>query len=440
MWPRKPRCSAVIDTSNGILLLSILVLTGVSAYFSGSETAMMSLNRYRLRHLVNSGHRSATKAHRLLMRPDRLLGVILIGNNLVNFIAASLATLVATRMLGEALGAVVAPVALTLFVLIFAEATPKTVAARRPEIIAFPSSYILAPLLRLFHPLVALINVISNALAEPMIRSAKNQSDDLSVEELKTVVNERAAIPRERQDMLLGILDLERVKVEDIMVPRSDIVGIDISNAPADIVAALSNAQHTRMPVFRNSMNNIIGVLHMRRAARLLLRSDFTRTDLLAELEEPYFVPEGTRLHTQLFNFQQRSQRIALVVDEYGDILGLATLEDILEEIVGEFTTDFANDLIDDEAQPDGAYLIDGKALLRDVNRVLGWKLPTAGPRTMNGLVMEHLELIPDSNVGMRIGSYLIETVQVVGNVVRTVKVREQPAAATADGESARAP
>lgn len=422
-----------------MLLLAILILMAISAYFAASETAMMSLNRYRLRHLVKERHRGATKASRLLERPDRLLGFILISNNLVNFIAASLATLMATRLLGETLGTVVAPVVLTLFVLIFAEVTPKTVAAERPETIAFASSYLLQPLLRVFYPAVAFINAISNSLAKPLIGRTRSESDELSVDELRTVVGERTAISRDRQNMLLGILDLEKATVDDILVPRSDIVGVDLDDEPADIVETIRSSQHTRLPVFRESMDEVLGILHVRRAARFLTREEFTVEDLLEETEEPYYVPEGTPLHTQLFNFQKRRQRLALVVDEYGHIEGLATLEDILEEIVGQFTTDFAADLTEVRSQPDGSYLIDGKALLRDVNRALGWQLPTAGPRTLNGLVIEHLELIPESNVGLRIGDYLLETVQIADNVVRTVKVTALPAERRARPDGAAA-
>ncbi len=411
----------------GILLLAILALTLMSAYFSGSETAMMALNRYRLRHLVKEGHRGAHKANRLLQRPDRLLGVILIGNNLVNFAAVSIATVICTRILGNTAGPAVATVAMTLFVLIFAEVTPKTVAAQRPETLAFPSSYLLQPLLKLLHPLVALINGISNRLAAPMIGPAKNESGELSVDELKTVVDERAAIPRERQDMLLRLLDLEKVTVDHIMVPRSEVVGIDINDDLGEIVQLIESSQHTRLPVYRERINDVVGILHLRRAARFLSRKEFAKADLIQETEEPYFVPEGTPLHTQLFHFQQGKQRMALVVDEYGEIQGIATLDDILEEIVGEFTTDFAAQLAEVRPQEDGSYIVDGKAVLRDVNRMLKWELPMSGPRTLNGLVIEHLEFIPEANVCLQIDRYRIETLLIADNVVRTVRVTVLP-------------
>ena len=415
------------ELSTGILLMAIFVMILLSAYFSAAETAMMALNRYRLRHRVSAGHRGARKVSQLLERPDRLLGVILLGNNLVVFIAASSATLIAMRWGGETAAALVTPLVLTPLVLIFAEMAPKTVAARRPEVLAYPSGYVLPPLLKASSPLLALINAIGNFLAAPMIGREDAESEHLSPEELRTVVRERTALPRERQTMLLRILDLEQVTVDDIMVPRAEVAGIDLAADVPQIVDAIRDSPYTRLPVYREEVNAVEGVLHLRRAARFLSQDAFTKEDLVQEAEAPYFVPEGTPLHTQLLNFQQQRQRIALVVDEYGDVQGLVTLEDILEEIVGQFTTDVADEVAEIHAQDDGSYIIDGGALLRDVNAALGWELPSAGPRTMNGLVVEHLEFIPDANVGMRIGRYQIETLQIADNVVRSVKVRELP-------------
>lgn len=412
----------------GLLLLTILVMMTMSAYFSGSETAMMRLNRYRLRHFVKDGHRGAKKVSQLLQRPDRLLGVILLGNNLVNFIAASCATVIAGRYLGEQAAAIVAPVVLTIMFLILAEVTPKTLAEQRPEMVAFPSSYVLQPLLKACSPLVAMINAVGNGIARALTRSAKAEPEELSADELRTVVDERAALPRERQDMLLGILDLEKATVNDIMVPRSKIVGIDLTESASEIAAVIRSSQHTRLPVWRENVNDMVGVLHLRRAPRLLSGQNFTKDDLAQEVEEPYFVPESTPLPAQLFNFQKEKQRVALAVDEYGDVQGIVTLEDILEEIVGEFTTNVADELAEPYPQKDGAYIVEGAALLRDVNRKLNWELPTAGPRTLNGLVLEHLEFIPEANVCLQVGRYRIETLQLADNVVRAAKVREWPA------------
>ena len=411
------------ELSMGILLVVIVILTIISAYFAGSETAMMALNRYRLRHLANEGHRGARKANRLLQRPDRLLGVILVGNNLVIILMATFANEVFERLLGDTWGPTVCTIVLTVYLLIFAEVTPKTVAAARPETLAFPSAYILQPLLKVSRPVVTFVNWVSNLMARPLIARAEAKSETLSVAELKTVLNEHTTLPRDHQDMIVGILDLENATVEDIMVPRAEIAGIDINDDTATILEAIESSQHTRLPVYRENIDEVVGILHLRRASRFTSRETFSKADLVRETEEPYFVPTSTSLHTQLFNFRRQKRRIALVVDEYGGIQGMATLEDILEEIVGEFTTDFTSDLGEIHRQSDGSYVINGSVLVRDVNRVLGWDLPTAGPRTMNGLVLEYLEAFPDAPVGVRIGRYAIETARITDNVVRTVKV-----------------
>jgi Mg2+/Co2+ transporter CorB len=412
------------------LLILVLILTAISAFFSGSETAMIGLNRYRLRHLVKQKHRGARKANRLLRRPDRLLGVILLGNNLANFTAASLATVIGLRLFGDA-GVVSAPVLLTVFFLIFAEVAPKTIAARAPERLAFPAAHVLQPLLKFFYPGIVCINAIANFLVRPFLpNTAADEDNTLSVEELRTVVNEGAEIPGQGQNMLLGILDLEKVSVNDIMVPRSEIVGIDIDAEMSDVLQILANSQHTRLPIYKENINNILGLLHLRRVARYLPRKereeDLTKAELMQLTSEPYYVPEGTPLHTQLFNFKKEKQRIALVVDEYGEIEGIVTLEDILEEIVGEFTTDFASKMPEIHPQDDGSYFIDGMALLRDINRGLGWEFPTHGPKTLNGLVLEHLETIPDSNLCLKIDGYLIETLHIKDNVIKNIKVTRE--------------
>ena len=410
-----------------VLLVLIVLLTVISAYFSGTETAMMALNRYRLRHLVKQKHRGARKVNRLLRRPDRLLGVILIGNNLVNALAATVAAVIGMKLFGN-IGLAAAPFVFTLFFLIFAEVAPKTIAAYNPEKVAFPSVFLLEPLLRLTRPLVIFINSISNVLVRPFVPDPdSNRRDKLSMEELRTVLDEGATIPDQRQNMLLGIVDLEKVTVNDIMVPRSEIVGIDIEDSIAEIMTVISSSQHTRLPVFKDNINQIIGVLHLRRVVRFIQQGTFTKAELLEQTREPYFVPEATPLHTQLVNFQSEKRRIGLVVDEYGDVDGIVTLEDILEEIVGEFTTDYASNLPEIHPQDDGSYFIDGMAVLREINRALGWSLPTSGPRTLNGLILEHLEFIPESNVCLKIDNYLIETLQIKENVVSNVRIFALP-------------
>lgn len=419
------------DLPASILMGILLVLTVLSAFFSSSETAMIGLNRYRLRHLVKEKHRGARKANRLLRRPDRLLGVILLGNNLVNFTAASVATVIGIQLFGDT-GIVLAPVVLTLFFLIFAEVAPKTIAARVPEKIAFPAAYILDPLLKLFYPGVVFVNFIANGLVKPFLPDSTGLDDDeLSVEELRTVVNEGVGIPGGGQNMLLGILDLEKVSVDDIMVPRGEIIGIDIDDSLQDILNVLANSQHTRLPIYKDNINNILGMLHLRRLTRHLPRQShveqITRADIMQLTEEPYYVPEQTPLHTQLVNFKKEKKRIALVVDEYGEVQGIVTMEDILEEIVGEFTTDYAANMPDIYPQEDGSYFIDGMALLRDINRILEWDLPTTGPKTLNGFVLEHLEAIPESNLCLRVDDYLIETLQIKENVIKNLKITRLP-------------
>ncbi|MCZ6458688.1 MAG: HlyC/CorC family transporter [Gammaproteobacteria bacterium] len=419
------------DLSPYVLVGIILVLTVLSAFFSSAETAMIGLDRYRLRHLVKEKRRGARKANRLLRRPDRLLGIILLGNNLVNFTAASVATVIGIQLFGDT-GVVLAPVVLTIFFLIFAEVAPKTIAAQAPERIAFPAAYILEPLLKLFYWVVLFINFIANNLVKPFLpKPTEIEGDGLSVDELRTVVDAGVGIPGGGQNMLLSILNLEKVSVDDIMVPRGEIVGIDIDDEMPNILSVLANSQHTRLPVYKDNINNILGMLHLRRLARHLPRQShpdqMTRADLMQLTDEPYYVPEQTPLHTQLVNFKKEKKRIALVVDEYGDVQGIVTLEDILEEIVGEFTTDYAAHIPEIHPQNDGSFLIDGMALLRDINRVLGWDFPTGGPKTLNGLVLEHLEAIPESNLCLRIDDYLIETLQIKENVIKSLKITRLP-------------
>ena len=391
-----------------ILLAGLIVL---SAFFSSSETGMMSLNRYRLKHMAKTGHRGARRAQSLLQRTDQLIGVILIGNNFVNIFASSIATVIAIRLWGDA-GIAIATVLLTIVILIFAEVTPKTLAALFPEKIAFPASYVLGPLLKILYPVVWSVNLFTTAILRVLrISQDDASSDHLSREELRTLVNESGAlIPSKHKDMLVSILDLEKVTVNDIIVPRNEIVGVDLEDDIDDILRQLRTSQHTRLPIYKGDINNIQGVLHLRNISRL-----------------PYFIPESTPLNTQLINFQKAKRRFGIVVDEYGDVLGLATLEDILEEIVGDFTTDYSETSPDIIPQDDGTYIIDGTAAVRIINRDLGWKLPTDGPKTLNGLITETLETIPDTNVCLVIRGYRTEVLQIKDNVVKAAIVHPLP-------------
>lgn len=402
------------------LLIALLLL---SAFFSGSETALVSLNRYQLRHKARQGHRGARLAEMLLQRPDRLIGLILLGNNLVNFSAASLVAIIALEMGGEpavALGTL----ALTLVVLIFSEAAPKTLAALHPERLAFPAAMIYYPLLKIMHPIVWLTNVASNGVLFLLgVRSSDAELQPLTREELRTVVHEAGGrISSRYQQMLLSILDLEKVSVDDVMVPHNEIIGIDLEDGIEEIEAIISKSEHTRLPVYEDNIDSIIGILHLRRLANLAPMS-FDKNSLRELLDEPYFVPEGTPLSKQLVQFQRRRERVALVVDEYGDIQGIVTLEDILEEIVGEFTTDPADQIEDVVREGPDSFLVSGTANIRELNRAQGWELPTDGPKTLNGLILELLETIPEPSTCLKISGYPLEIVASDDNRVRTVRI-----------------
>ena len=379
---------------------------------------MFALNRYRLRHLVKKKHKGAMRTARLLERPDRLIGVILIGNNLVNIVATLIAGAVTTHLFGEWATVFVLPAVLTLVILIFAEVTPKSVAAVYPEKIAFFASVVLHPLLLLLYPVVWLVNTISNAIARMfgLDPTSARRADHLRMEELRTAVDEAGElIPDQHQGMLLNVLDLEKATVEDIMVPRNEIEGIDLEDSIVNILAIIRATEYTRLPVFEGDINNIVGILHLRKAPRFLMGNDaaVTHDNIREHMSDPYFIPESNPLHTQLMNFQLQKHRTAVVVDEYGDVQGIATLVDLLEEIVGDFSTDAAEDAEEGIIEcADDWYLIDTSESVRDVNRNLGWNLPTDGPKTINGIIVEFLESIPDACVSFQIGNYRFEIVE----------------------------
>jgi Mg2+/Co2+ transporter CorB len=407
----------------------LIVLLMLSAFFSGSETALMSLNRYQLRHKARQGHRGARVAENLLKRPDRLIGLILLGNNLVNFSAASLVAVIAFEIGGQpavALGTLI----LTLAVLIFSEAAPKTLAAMHPERLAFPAAMIYYPLLKITYPIVWLTNAASNGVLFLLgVRENSSDLQSLTREELRTVVHEAGArISSRYREMLLNILDLEQVTVDDVMVPHNEIVGINLDSNSAEIELLISTSQHTQLPVYRDNIDQVVGILHLRKLANLA-QQDLTRDNLLRLLSEPYFVPEGTPLSRQLVQFQRRGERTALVVDEYGDIQGIVTLEDILEEIVGEFTTDPADDEDDVVSEGSDTFLVDATANIREVNRSQNWDLPTNGPKTINGLIIEMLETIPAPGTCLKINGYPIEIVETDDNRIRSVRVGQQVSA-----------
>jgi Mg2+/Co2+ transporter CorB len=409
----------------GLLLLTSILL---SAFFSGTETALMSVNRYRLRHLAREGSRSARMAEQLLDRPDRLIGLILICNNFVNSAAAAIVTLIALSLGGEAYAAIGVGI-FTVVLIIFGEVAPKTFGALYPERIALPAAVIYTFLLRILFPIVICTNLIANGVLRALgVRRDQTSRTSLSSEELRTVVAEASTvIPHRHQRMLMSILDLEKITVEDIMVPRQEIYGIDLNDDWDDIVEQLRDCRHTRIPVYEGNLESLVGILHMKKVARMLVRGEFDRDELvtLARNREPYYVPEGTSLNNQLLQFQRQRRRVAFVVDEYGDVQGLITLEDLLEEIVGEFTSETSILHKDVHRERSDRFVVNASASVRTLNRKMGWTLPTTGPRTLNGLIVEQMETIPAPGQKLRIGDYSLEVLQVTDNAVKTVRLSQ---------------
>ncbi|CCK02681.1 Hemolysins and related proteins containing CBS domains [Cronobacter sakazakii 701] len=412
--------------STTTLIVTLIVMVVVSAYFSGSETGMMTLNRYRLRHLSKQGNRAAKRVERLLRKPDRLISLVLIGNNLVNILASSLATIVGMRLYGDA-GVVYTTRVLTFVVLVFAEVLPKTVAALYPEKVAFPSSFLLGPLQIIMMPLVWLLNMITRVLMRMVGIKADNVvSAALSKDELRTIVHEsRSQISRRNQDMLLSVLDLEKVSVSDIMVPRNDIVGIDINDDWKSIVRQLTHSPHGRIVLYRESLDDAIGMLRIREAWRQMNeKKEFTKEVMLRAADEIYYVPEGTPLSVQLVKFQRNKKKVGLVVNEYGDIQGLVTVEDILEEIVGDFTTSMSPTLAEEVTpQNDGSVIIEGSANVRELNKAFNWRLPEEEARTVNGMILEALEEIPSAGIRLRLHQYDIDILDVQENMIKQVRI-----------------
>ena len=414
------------DIPLSVLFSALVFLLFLSAFFSGSETALMTLNRYRLKHLADEGHTGAQLASKLLEKPDRLIGLILLGNNFVNIMASSLATLIALRLGGDGAIAIAAGI-LTFVVLIFSEVAPKTLAAMHPEKVAFPAAWIYTPLLKVMFPLVWLVSLMANSILKLLgIYQEDSDGQALSREELKTVVNEAGAmIPHKHQRMLLSILDLEKTYVEDIMVPRTQLDGIDIDAPISEILDQLQQSPYTRVLVYEGSIDHVLGFIHSRNILKEALDSDgLTHEELRELIREPYFIPKGTPLNKQLINFQRNRRRWGLVVDEYGDVHGLLTMADLLEEIVGEFATDPSDHIASVHPQDDGSYLVDGTALLRELSRNMHWELPTEGPKTLNGLIVEYLQTLPEAGTSLMIEGYPIDIIQIQDNVVKTARIR----------------
>jgi len=408
----------------GSLYITLVILIVLSGFFSSSETGLMAMNKYRLRHLANQGHRGARISQKLLRKPDRLIGLILLGNNLVNILAASIATVIGIRLFGSN-GIWIASMVMTVVVLIFAEVAPKTVAAIHPERIAFPASYVLTILLKILYPLVWLVNGLANLVLKPFkVRTNMDVIERLNREELRTLLQEGGMIPDDHQRMLINILDLEQATVEDVMIPRQDIVGLDLDDDWEDILIQLAQTVYTRLPIFRESIDQVEGLLHIRTVIARLAHGALTFDNLKRSVRKPYFIPEGTGLTQQLLEFQSRERRMGLVVDEYGDIQGLVTLDDILEEIVGEFTSDSRARSRHIRKLDDGNYLVNGIVPIRALNRKTGWDLPEEEASTLNGLLLEELADIPAGNTSVRIGRHIMTIVDIRDNVISKVMVK----------------
>ncbi len=417
------------DIPLSILFLMLGISILLSAFFSSSETSMMALNRYRLRHQTKDKNPAALRVAKLLQRQDRLIGLILLGNNLVNIIAATIATLIGLRLGGD-LGVALAPFILVIVFLIFAEVIPKTVAAMHPEGIAFPASLPLTLLMKLLYPAVYVVNRASNSILTLFSLDPEQTSDQsLSREELHSIVHgARHQIPKNHQRMLMNILELEDITVEDVMVPRNKINMVDIQDSTQQIMEYVANARHACLPVYDDDVDNIIGILHLRRLLRHspLNNRETSATGLPEDtLSEPYFVAKSTSLQQQLLNFQQQKEYLGLVVDEYGTVQGLLTMTDILEEIVGKFIINLQDYGQNMQQEPDGTWLIDGSTTLREINRHLQWKLPSGKSKTLNGLIMEHLEQIPSSGISLRIDDYTLEVTKVANKAVKKARIKK---------------
>ena len=401
----------------GILALMLIF----SAFFAGSETALMSLNRYRLRHLVKLKHPSAIKAQKLLQRPDHLLGLMLLGNIFINNFAASLATVIAIKLYTDDESVIaISTGLLTIVMLVFSEVTPKTLAAIKPELLAFPAAQIYTPLLKIFYPVVWFVNLFVNLLLRMAgVDIHKNSHYSLDKDELKSIITEAESIMPERyQKMLLGILELESATVEDIMTPRNEIVGIDLEDSIEDIITQIKTSPHTQLAVYKKSIDRVVGFLHLRKVLVLVNQDDFDKQTIINLLSKPFFIPENTPVHTQMLRFKTEKIRIGLVVDEYGDVQGLVTLDDLLQEIVGELMTDD----VTARKQSDGSYLVDASITVRELNRLMQWSLPTEGPKTLNGLIIEFMETIPDQGTSIKLHGHPLEIIKRDEHAVKMIK------------------
>ncbi|WP_053820379.1 HlyC/CorC family transporter [Candidatus Pseudothioglobus singularis] len=400
-------------------ILFILIIA--SAFFSASETSMMALNRYRLKALSAKNNAQAKRVEKLLNKIDYLIGGILLGNNFVNILAASIATLLSLKLFGEG-SVIVASLVLTLVILVFAENTPKTFAAKNPEKIALPASWILEILIKIFKPLIYLISIISKFILK--LLGLKNVSKDiLNSEELRMAVKDsKSQMSKNYQSMLLNIIDLEKVKVEDIMIPHHELVSAD-ANDDEELFEQFKRIQHNRLLLFEGSENNIIGTIHMRDILNIYAKEEINLSKIKECIREPYFIPEGTSLSQQLEHFKKQKRRLGIVVDEYGEVKGMVVLDDILEEIVGQFTSSQGETIEEIQIQSDGSYLVDPRVSIREINTELNVKLPFDSAKTLNGLILEQLQSFPQHNLSLKIDSLIIEIIQVSKQGIKLVKI-----------------
>lgn len=408
-----------------MLITSIFFLLCLSAFFSSAETGMMALNRFKLKHLVKQRNKSAIRANKLLQRPDRLLGIILIGNNFVNILAAALTTILCLRLFGDS-GVLIGSIILTMIVLIFAEVTPKTFAANYSEKVALPSSLILKFLQKILYPLVWIVNFFSNSILKLLGVKEKESEEDLSPEELKSILeNSGDLIPSRYQEMLLSVLELDKISIDEIMIPKNEIIGIDLSKDIEEIGEFLKDSKKEFFPIFDQNLDDIKGIINLYGINSFLSSQKKDTESLLQNSEEVYFALENTSLNIQLNNFQKDKKKVAVVLDEYGSVKGMVDIKDILEEIVGELSDPHEEVKIDIKEQKDGSYLIDAGISAREVNKRLGWDLPLTGPKTLNGLILENTETIPEANISLEIENYHIETVLIKDNMIKFAKVRK---------------
>jgi Mg2+/Co2+ transporter CorB len=409
-----------------VLFGALALLLILSGFFSSSETSMMAVNRYRLRTMANAGHRGARLAERLLAQTDKLLGVILLGNNLVNAAAAALVTMIAFRLFGQnELALSLATVSVTFLILVFSEVTPKVLGASYPERVAPAASFVLTPLLKLFYPAVWFVNLFVHGLLRLLRLNPKAaNANSMGVEELRTLLAESGSfLPAQHRGILMNLFDLEQISVDDVMRPRGQIEAIDLAAEPEELLHQLATSHHSRLPVYDGEPNNVVGIVHVRRALAHLREGAFDPAEFRGGLREPYYIPAGTSLYNQLTQFQATRQKMGLVVDEYGELQGLVSMEDILEEIVGEFSALRPGEQSEAVRQEDGSMMVEGVVSLRELNRKFGLDFPLDGPRTLNGLLLEKLEAMPEPGVSVMVAGYPVEIVQVQGRVVKTAKV-----------------